>query len=70
VLLEDSVCGFRNVTRENLQNRMTFTQWYYGHDQFPAVQLFWPGRNGKLPWEVAFDERYRAEQPDLSRSLP
>ena len=65
-LLEGYTCGFRHVTLENLRNRMTYTQWYYGHDEFPAVQLVWPDMSGKLPWELGFDERYRGDQPDLS----
>jgi Domain of unknown function (DUF4262) len=66
-LLEAYTCAFRPVSRAQLRDHMTYTQWFYGDDEVPAVQLVWPDRNGNLPWDEGFDERYRAGQPDLSR---
>lgn len=39
---------------------------FYEHENFKAVQLFWPDPNGKFPWEKGFDESFRRIQPDLS----
>lgn len=66
-LLDGYTCTFRSVSPAHLRDNMTYTQWFYGHDEFPAVQLVWPDRNGKFPWDDGFDDRYRAAQPDLSK---
>lgn len=39
---------------------------FYGQADFKAVQLFWPDRSGKFPWEEGFDESFRRIQPDLA----
>ncbi len=66
-LLEGFTCEFRTVAKSQSGEHMTYTLWYYGHDNFPSLQLVWPDMDGNLPWEEGFDERYRADQPDLSQ---
>ncbi len=41
-------------------------RWFYGQDDFPAVQLVWPDTQGLFPWQDGFDARFANDQPDLS----
>ncbi len=39
--------------------------WFYGERAFTAVQLFWPDRAQRLPWDAGFDPDLAAFQPLL-----
>lgn len=39
--------------------------WFYGGRSFAALQLFWPDRAHKLPWEPGFDQDLVSFQPLL-----
>ncbi len=40
----------------------TAVRWY-GQANFRMVQLAWPDRSGRLPWEAGFDHRLLLAQP-------
>lgn len=42
------------------------SRWFYGDEKFPCLQLVWPDPKGVFPWEHGFDEKFRADQPDLT----
>jgi hypothetical protein len=39
--------------------------WFYGAGSFPALQLVWPDRAHRLPWEEGFDPDLWSFQPLL-----
>jgi hypothetical protein len=41
--------------------------WFHRSADVPALQLFWPDRDGNLPWEPGAAASVRAAQPDLRR---
>ena len=36
---------------------------WYGDEDYRVVQLAWPNRGGRLPWEAGFDHRLLLAQP-------
>lgn len=42
--------------------------WAYEHADFPAVQLVWPDKQGRWPWEPGVREGFAAAQPVLGRN--
>jgi hypothetical protein len=67
-LLEDYTCVFRRVNPLRYRSTLTWTVWYYQSASFPALQLFWPDKAGRFPWDQGCSESFRAMQPDMSRS--
>lgn len=41
--------------------------WAYEGDDFPCVQLVWPDKQGRWPWEAGVREGFAAAQPVLGR---
>ncbi|MCV6588008.1 MAG: DUF4262 domain-containing protein [Marinobacterium sp.] len=43
--------------------------WYYADlpAPFPALQMVWPDRDGKFPWEDSYDEDFLSMQPRLDK---
>jgi hypothetical protein len=69
-LLEGYTCAFRAVHPRQFRVTCTWTLWFYEHYNFPVLQLFWPDKQNKLPWEDGFNEQLRSLQPDLSEPPP
>ncbi len=42
-------------------------RWAYEGDDFPAVQLVWPDKQGRWPWDAGVREVFRDSQPVLAR---
>ncbi|MFL5577733.1 MAG: DUF4262 domain-containing protein [Gemmatimonadaceae bacterium] len=43
-----------------------FARWFYGGDDFPVLQVVYPDRTGRYPWEDGVAEGFRAVQPVLA----
>jgi hypothetical protein len=58
---------FRIIRAEFYRDYLGYARWFYKSIQgnFPALQLIWPDKAGKFPWERGFDERFRSRQPSL-----
>ena len=69
-LLHGYTCAFKIVNPLQYRKTCTWTVWFYENDSFPVLQLFWPDKRNKFPWEPGFDERLRSRQPDLSQQPP
>ena len=54
------------VAKTHYQDHFGWSRWFYGNDDFACLQIVWPDRAGKFPWEVDFDEAFGADQPDLT----
>jgi Domain of unknown function (DUF4262) len=66
-LLNGYSCAFSMVNPLHYRETCTWTVWFYESDRFPALQLFWPDKLNRFPWEPDFDEQLRDRQPDLSQ---
>jgi hypothetical protein len=50
-VLEGYRCWSREVNKAWYRDLLGWARWFYGGDQFPAVQCIWPARDGSYPWE-------------------
>lgn len=66
-LLEGCDCAFRRVNPLQYSEFFGWAVWFHGNSAFPALQMFWPDKMGRFPWEDGFTESLRAFQPDLSK---
>jgi hypothetical protein len=53
-LLQGYTCAFGMVNPLQYRETCTWTVWFYEGDRFPALQLFWPDRQNRFPWEPDF----------------
>lgn len=67
-VFKDSKAAFLNVDPRNVGDYFLSDVKYYGHLNFPALQLVWTDRNDKLPWEEGFEEKFEFHQPLLDRN--
>jgi Domain of unknown function (DUF4262) len=68
-LLTNVECEFRKVDRRWLRQLMGYAVWFYGDDDFPAVQCIYPDLNNHFPWEEGFDSSWRNRQALLFGNL-
>ncbi|MGL1886199.1 MAG: DUF4262 domain-containing protein [Reichenbachiella sp.] len=59
---------FLNVDNRNLSNYFGTAIDFYNSKNFNALQVIWPDRNNKLPWENEFEDEFRYKQPLLDRN--
>ncbi len=45
-----------------------WSQWFYGGNEFPCLQIVWPDRDGIFPWQQGFDPTFSSDQPDLTEN--
>jgi hypothetical protein len=43
-----------------------WSRWFYGGDDFRCLQLVWPDREARFPWDDGADPSFSATQPDLT----
>lgn len=57
-------CAARAVAAGNYREFFGAAERYYGGRPFRAVQVFWPDRDGRYPWEPGYasDEQTRMDQ--------
>ena len=54
------------VAKKHYRDFLGWSRWFYGGDGFSCLQIVWPDRAGKFPWEPGFDVEFEADQPDLT----
>ena len=64
-LAEGRTCTFRDVNPVVYSETFTWAVWFYGNQEFPALQLFWPDKQDRFPWDPKFDEHLRHRQLNL-----
>jgi Domain of unknown function (DUF4262) len=69
-VLERYRCRFRSVDRFWYPYVLGYATWFYGGSEFPAVQLFWPDKLHRYPWEPAFETSLFKNEPLLFKSDP
>lgn len=61
--------AFVPVAKRYLPEYFGYGRWFYQSRQgeFPALQMVWPDKQGRLPWEPGYDTRFSALQPLLDK---
>jgi hypothetical protein len=54
------------VAKRHYHHFLGWSRWFYGGDDFPCLQIVWPDRAARFPWEPGFDPEFSSDQPDLS----
>ena len=54
------------VAEKHCAEYLGWSRWFYRGNAFPCIQIVWPDRTGKFPWEADFDPAFCDDQPDLS----
>jgi hypothetical protein len=59
--------AFVPVDLKHYGEYLGYANWYYGSMSrpYPAVQMVWPDKVGKYPWESGYDQRFLQIQPIL-----
>ncbi|MEO6596618.1 MAG: DUF4262 domain-containing protein [Planctomycetota bacterium] len=69
-LLQNYQVRFLEVPKAAYAEYMGAASWAYeGHD-FSAVQLVWPDKQGRWPWDAAARQAFRDSQPVLGTREP
>jgi len=70
LFLEGYSVSFVEIPLEAYREHLGFAIWFYASlpGPFPAVQLVWPDRDGRFPWDSGVDAEFRALQPVLGGS--
>ena len=66
--LEGFVCILRPVDKGWFRPFLGYAMWFYRGAGFDAMQVFWPGRDGAMPWSPTASDWQRANQPRLFES--
>ena len=61
----DDKCVFRTVDGKFYQDYVGYALWFYEDDPFPIMQCFWPGKDGKFPWDDGCNAYVKEVQPLL-----
>lgn len=56
-----------SVPKDRFEGVLNVCLAFYEHSEFEALQLVWPDREGRFPWQNGFDEKFRRAQPLLAR---
>lgn len=54
------------VGKQHYAEHLGWSRWFYGHDDFPCLQLVWPDERGNFPWDAASPRSFLVLQPDLT----
>ena len=66
-LLHGYLCVFRQVPERHHSVFLGWAQWLNGYRPLSAVQLFYPDRNGRWPWDPDVTQQFASQQPILER---
>ncbi len=67
--LEGYNVQFLTVDKAFYENYFGYCIWYKGGNDFPAVQLIWPDKQQKFPWDEDFNPDWKFKQPLLDRNV-
>lgn len=65
--LEGYPVQFLEVQRESYSEYFGYGSWFYDWHDFPALQLVWPDKESKFPWEEGFNKDLKSLQKLLDR---
>tara|TARA_R110002072_G_scaffold174303_3_gene329396 strand:- start:92151 stop:92624 length:474 start_codon:yes stop_codon:yes gene_type:complete len=56
---------FLDVPKEKVADYLGTAQWAYDSTEFPVVQLVWPDKQQRWPWQEGVRDGFRESQPIL-----
>jgi hypothetical protein len=59
---------FRPVQQRWYKPFLGYGLWFYGGSSFPALQLIWPDKSQRFPWQPGFNPQWAFAQPLLFES--
>ena len=61
--------AFIPVARRHYPAYFGYAGWFYQsiNTDFPAIQMVWPDKQGRLPWEAGYDRSFSKFQPLLDK---
>ncbi len=62
-ILKDVDCEFRTVHVSHYRDLFGYARWVYQGEDFPALQCFWPDKQGRFPWDDGCSAEVRVLQP-------
>ena len=65
-ILKNHQCQFKTIDTQHYREYLGFAMWYYGGENFPALQCVWPDKNQLFPWDKKFDKKLQWYQPVLA----
>ncbi len=68
--LEGYDVAFRAVPSHQLQPRFSWLRDYYARDDVPVLQIVYPDKRRKWPWDAAAGDGFRSSQPVLAELPP
>ncbi|HUQ98480.1 MAG TPA: DUF4262 domain-containing protein [Gemmatimonadaceae bacterium] len=57
---------FRAIPKFQYGGHLGWAKWLYGGEDFPALQMIYPDREGRWPWDSSVDHSFRDNQPVLA----
>lgn len=55
-----------HVAKRFYRDHLGWSRWFYRGDDFACLQIVWPDRDGRFPWDEGFDQAFANSQPDLT----
>ena len=66
-LFENSQSLLLQVNKGEYPEFLGWNRWFYGNDSFKCLQLVWPDREGRFPWDPGASAEFVRDQPDLTK---
>ncbi|MCC3160272.1 DUF4262 domain-containing protein [Hymenobacter sp. 15J16-1T3B] len=67
--LEGYDVQFVPVNNEYYPDYLSYARWFYGSNEaFETLQLVWPDKQHRFPWDEGFNPNWRLKQPLLDRN--
>lgn len=66
--LEGYQVQFLAVQKEHYPDYLGYAGWFYQDWNFPVLQLLWPDKQHRFPWEADFNPNWKFKQPLLDRN--
>lgn len=66
--LEGFSVRFIRVEKAFYSDYVGYAGWFYESFDFPLLQLVWPDKQNKFPWESDFNANWKFKQPLLDRN--
>ncbi|MBL4675269.1 MAG: DUF4262 domain-containing protein [Mucilaginibacter sp.] len=59
---------FLEVDKTCYKDYVGYASWFYKGKDYPVLQMVWPDKQNKFPWEDGFNEDWKYKQPLLDRN--
>jgi len=66
-VIDDYRCYFQEFPKQQYRAYLGWNVWFYGGDEFEAVQMLWPSVDNIYPWDEGASENLKGAQEILTR---